>query len=78
LEKQDFIDALHEVLAERAEIDTDLHASHHLFIAKWIAKEKREEERWEKIKTHVLGWGIIGIIGSIGTAVYHYFFKSGP
>lgn len=34
-----------------------------------VRREAREAERWEKIKTQVLGWGIIAIVGWIGALV---------
>jgi hypothetical protein len=30
------------------------------------AREKRAQERWEKIKVHVMGWGIVALVGWIG------------
>jgi len=31
-----------------------------------VRREAREAERWEKIKSQVLGWGVIAIAGWIG------------
>lgn len=41
-----------------------------------VRREAREAERWEKIKTQLLGWGVIAIAGWLGKlvldAVSHY------
>ena len=42
----------------------------HDFIAMLIRREQIRFDRWEKIKTQVLGWGIIAIAGWIGVIVW--------
>lgn len=42
----------------------------HAFLKAWLVREKRAEERWEKIKTHVLGWGVVAFVGWIGTVLF--------
>lgn len=51
----------------------EIHQEHHEFIRQWIEKQKRREERFEKIKTQVGGWAVIAFLGGIGTAAYHLF-----
>jgi len=51
------------------------HKEHHAFVQKMIEREERKQEMWEKIKAQVLGWGVIALVGGIGTAVYNYLFK---
>lgn len=58
------------------------HREHHAFIRTYIEERRvqREEqmikrERNEKIKAQVMGWGIVSVLGGIGTAFYqglHY------
>ena len=54
-----------EVLREECH---PLSAEEVLFIRAFIADSKRKQERWERIKEQVLGWGVIALIGGIGTA----------
>jgi hypothetical protein len=77
MEKQELLDTFNEVLSARSRINNDIHTEHHDFIQILIEREERKKERWEKVKTQVLGWGIIGMIGAMGSAVYHHFFKNG-
>lgn len=39
------------------------------FLQAWKLRERRKSEMWEAIKTQVLGWGIVAIIGTVGTWV---------
>ena len=52
-------------------IDAQTHSEQHQFISEWIEEVKRKRERHEKIKTQVMGWGIVSVLGSIGTGMYH-------
>ena len=52
-------------------IDAEAHKEQHRFIEEWIEEVKLKRERREKIKTQVMGWGIVSVLGSIGTGVYH-------
>ena len=52
-------------------IDVEAHKEQHRFIEEWIEEVKIKRERREKIKTQVMGWGIVSVLGSIGTGVYH-------
>lgn len=54
-----------------AGIDIESHREQHKFIEEWIEEVKIKRERREKIKTQVMGWGIVSVLGSIGTGVYH-------
>lgn len=42
------------------------HHKHHDYIQMCIERERRRREMWEKVKTQVLGWGIIAMIGFLG------------
>lgn len=83
MDKNEVTEAVLEALEKRATIDGGKHKGHHEFIElsrpfieSFIRREKRKQERWETIKTKVLGWGIIGLLGAVGTAVYQVFFKN--
>jgi hypothetical protein len=42
---------------------------HKAFIEVMMIREQRKAELWESIKSQILGWGIIGIVGAIGAYV---------
>ncbi|MEY4718474.1 MAG: hypothetical protein RL563_1092 [Pseudomonadota bacterium] len=69
MDEDRFIELLDNALDKRARIDAKLHGAHHDFVQRWIEKEKIKAERWEEIKRQVFGWGLIAIIGAIGTVV---------
>lgn len=43
------------------------HADDHTFLRAWIDRERRRNERWDKIMTSFFGWLLIGVTGYIGT-----------
>lgn len=67
---------LREELLANSAVEPEAHKEHHDFLKEWIAKEKRKQERYEKVRTQVTGWGIISVLTGIGAAVYNTFFKS--
>jgi len=74
---EDLKKALEEVLDARAPVDKETHIKHHKFIDVLIEEWEKKKERNEKIKTQVMGWGVILLLGAIGKAVYHYFVNHG-
>lgn len=58
------------------DLETKTHGKHHEYIQSQIERNRIDAERWEKIKTQLLGWGVIAIVGWIGKlildAVAHY------
>lgn len=54
-------------------VPEEMHREHHEFIREYIEERKVKRERAEKIKTQVMGWGLVTVLGSIGTGVYHTF-----
>lgn len=62
-----------ETLDERRSISEEAHRSHHAFLDAWIEEIEIKKERREKVKTQVVGWGIITILGGIGTGAYHLY-----
>ena len=61
---------LHDVLDSRSRTYEELHAKHHEFIDVLIAEKRAKVARMEKVKTHVIGWGIVTGIGGFGYALY--------
>ncbi len=64
--------AIREELASLT-VPEEMHREHHEFIREYIEERKVKRERAEKIKTQVMGWGLVTVLGSIGTGVYHTF-----
>jgi len=62
-----------DALESRSRIDIDMHAQHHDFIQHYIEEQERKRERWDAIQRQVLGWGIIAIVGSIGSLIAQKF-----
>ena len=54
-------------------VPENMHREHHEFIKTWIEERRTRRERNEKIKAQVAGWGIVTLLGSIGTAAYQSF-----
>lgn len=54
-------------------VPEEMHREHHDFIREYIEERRIKRERVEKIKTQVMGWGIVSLLGGIGTGVYHSF-----
>lgn len=50
----------------------------HEFLKMLIRREQLRAERWEKIKIHVLGWGIVGAVGWLGAVVLDAIVKLSP
>lgn len=74
--QEDFVRAV--VCAIREEltfggVPEEVHREQHAFLAEWIEEIRVKRERREKIKTQVMGWGIIAALSSIGTGGYHLF-----
>ena len=65
---------MNRVLDKRRGEDLD-HKSHHAFIEEMIRKETRKQEMWEKIKAQVLGWGIVAIVGALGTFLIKHLME---
>jgi len=60
-------------LEDRSRVDCKIHEEHHQFIAEYIEAQQMKRERWEAIKRQVLGWGIIAIVGTLGTMIGRKF-----
>lgn len=62
------LQALHKLLGNGVALED--HIEQHEFIRALILREKRKQERYEKVKTHVIGWAVITTIGSAGYAIW--------
>ncbi|MGE0373448.1 MAG: hypothetical protein AB7Q01_16430 [Gammaproteobacteria bacterium] len=62
-------DLLREELDARARVDAVTHARDHEFVALLIERRRIRAERWEKVKTHVLGWGAVAAVGWLASQV---------
>lgn len=49
------------------------HRKHHEFIDEWLAEIQRKKARREAVRTQVYGWGVITLLGGIGTVFYQIF-----
>ena len=75
MDKKEIKEALAELFDDRARIDSETHKTHHDFVATLIVNQERSFERWEKIKTQVIGAGVLMAVGAILTAVGHYVIE---
>lgn len=64
---------IEQALDARARIDAESHAEHHAYIAAMIAREGRKQKLFDNVIQQLLGWGVIAIVGAIGTAVIKQF-----
>lgn len=55
-----------QAIKEELNILTD---EEHAFLKAWVLREKRATERWENIKTQVLGWGALALAGWLGKII---------
>ncbi|VAY88603.1 hypothetical protein CARN8_3360002 [mine drainage metagenome] len=64
--------------AVRAELESfgvplEVHRDHHEFIKKELENTALRQQRNERVKTSVLGWLVITVLGGIGTVAYQLF-----
>lgn len=67
---------LGRVLDERRVIDAETHASDHAFVQMLKERERRRIERVERVRQHVIGWGVISAIGTAGFALWQWFLAT--
>lgn len=72
-DKDDLKKVLEEVLDARAPVDKETHIKHHAFIDILLEEREKSKARNEKIKTQVIGWGVVVVLSGIGTAIYQWF-----
>lgn len=46
-------------------IPADEHKEHHEAMRVWVKRENQKAERYEKVKTHVIGWGAISFLSGV-------------
>ena len=74
ISKEDLKEVLDDALKGMGWVEQQTHEEHHDFVKSLI--EKRKQETWEKVKQHVLGWGIVAILGALGAwALDHITFR---
>ena len=61
------------VLDDRSRLDNQDHHEQHQWLAEYIEHERSSRLFREAIMKQVFGWGIIAIIGTIGTIVARKF-----
>lgn len=66
------VEAIRNLLDERARLEPEVHAEHHAFVKALMERERRKTELWEKVKTQVLGWGLIAAVGTLGTIIFEW------
>ena len=44
-------------------MERHLHSDSHAFVQTLMEKERRKQELWDKAKAHVLGWGLVAVLG---------------
>lgn len=66
MDEETLVKALSKVLDDRNRIDSETHRSHHDYVSRLIEHDKRRSEMWNRVRGHVIGWGLItGFTGSI-------------
>lgn len=71
LTKEDIREVIREELSEH------LSSSHHAYIESQLEEQKRKRDRWETIKTQVMGVAILGTLSFIVTQIIHFFGQHG-
>ena len=69
MRQQDVVDALEKALDKRSRIDQEKHYKHHEFIEAMIEQKVRRAQFISTIKSQVLGWGVVVVLGWIGKTV---------
>ena len=67
---------LREELQHLTYIDPQEHAADHVWIGHERRKTARRAETVEKIKQHVIGWGLVVGLAGLGRVVYIYTIES--
>lgn len=77
MNREDIISAIEEALEGRRHVSEKEHHDHHEFIKVMIEKERRRQERWDRIKTQTIGWSITSIMTALGAAVVFWVKNNG-
>lgn len=74
---QEIVTALAGADHSRLFVPREEHAEHHEFVKALIAREKRQEERMQRIKERVIGSGVAGLalagVGWLGKQTIYLF-----
>lgn len=66
---------VHEAVREAliAYLPAASHQDHHDWVESQIAQQRERQASWLRVRESVAGWMIIGVLGAIGAAIWHYF-----
>ncbi|MCK5015852.1 MAG: hypothetical protein KAS32_02175 [Candidatus Peribacteraceae bacterium] len=73
-EKANLKKALEEVFDSRDHIDSETHHQHHGYIQSCIDRNNARTEFWQRIKTRVVTWGILGVLALLAVWLKDGFF----
>lgn len=59
-------------------VEPSTHRAHHDWLTLKIEEEKTRIQRNEEITRHVMKWGIIGVLGTMITATWHWLTRHSP
>jgi hypothetical protein len=58
--------AMHQVLAERATLDGDIHKAHHEYIQRKLDNDRKWDARFEKASSSFIGGMALAFLGGLG------------
>ena len=68
--EDEFEKVLHKVLDSRSRQYEERHERHHEFLDVMIEEKRLRIARMEKVKSHVIGWGVVTSISGAGYALW--------
>ena len=68
--EDEFEKVLHKVLDSRSRSYEERHQKHHEFLNVMIEEKRLSVARMEKVKSHVIGWGVITAISGAGYTIW--------
>lgn len=70
LTAHDIETAVDRAMARHRAIDDAKHREHHAFLDYWIERENEKRQRWDRVRTTVVGGAILMLLSSIGGFLY--------
>lgn len=65
----------HEYVDHFDNMSAEEHREHHIWIETEIAEKKTRIARNEEVRRHIMKWGIVGVLGFVITAAWHYITR---
>lgn len=65
VERKEMKEMIKEALEELRAVDDCYPQEHKLFVERWIKREARRQELWEKAKAQAFGTGLIAVVSYI-------------